>query len=435
MIDKRFLRKLKTNLLPAAVSVLIIIFYLYIPFIDGHLNAQEEASGAGFAGTVKIASIAPIMPLAGARVKGADVNTTDGPGARINPGSVRTPWKQARGGILPKKEVITPSAPSAAFDKAVFFDIDPTKSSGIDTEPGLGAETRAARPAPGTPEISGHGTTKQKKSPARSIRAWPPDITRGDRTRMELSITFDGGYKATEAIEILNTLRQKGIKTTIFLTGLFIKRHPGITRLIVLDGHEVGNHTMNHPHLTEYERTFRQKTLPWVDRELLLKELKGAEEAFREATGRSMAPLWRAPYGEVNAELRAWAFSEGYLHIGWTYDRASRQSLDTLDWVYDKKSGFYLSSSEIKDRIVNFGREGGGARGGIILMHLGTERRTDKAAAVLGEMIDELMEMGYRFVRVSELIEGEQALLAATKRRRGAFDLGRMADKTAPDPS
>jgi hypothetical protein len=50
-------------------------------------------------------------------------------------------------------------------------------------------------------------------------------------------------------------------------------------------------------------------------------------------------------------------------------------------------------------------------------------------------MIDELMEMGYRFVRVSELIDGEKALLAATKKKRGAFDLGRMANKTGPGPS
>lgn len=46
-----------------------------------------------------------------------------------------------------------------------------------------------------------------------------PDITRGPENRMELSITFDGGgYDDKGALEILEVLRDRGIKTTIFLT-------------------------------------------------------------------------------------------------------------------------------------------------------------------------------------------------------------------------
>ena len=44
-----------------------------------------------------------------------------------------------------------------------------------------------------------------------------------------------------------------------------------------------------------------------------------------------MARLWRAPYGEVNEDIRAWAFEKGYAHVGWTADYALRESLDTLD--------------------------------------------------------------------------------------------------------
>ncbi len=252
---------------------------------------------------------------------------------------------------------------------------------------------------------------------------------------MELSITFDGGYEAHEADEILDALRARGIKTTVFLTGLFIKRHPDITRQIVLDGHEVGNHTMTHPHLTSFAKDFTHKLLPGVSRPFLLRELRQTEEVFKEITGVEMAPLWRAPYGEINDTLRRWAFKEGYLHVGWTYDHGSRESLDTLDWVHDTSSRFYHSSTEIKARILGFGKGSNGVRGGIILMHLGTERRIDRVSSILGEMLDDLTNMGYRFVKVSRLLEGHKALDTARglkKRANGYKRLSRSSVDTEP---
>ncbi|MFQ5465405.1 MAG: polysaccharide deacetylase family protein [Thermodesulfobacteriota bacterium] len=252
---------------------------------------------------------------------------------------------------------------------------------------------------------------------------WTPgDITRGPADGMLVSLTFDGGYNGEEAARILDILREKGIKTTVFLTGVFMKRYPDITRRIVADGHEVGNHLMTHPHLTEFARTYRQRTLPGVTREYLVRQLRGAERLYREITGREMAPLWRAPYGEVNATLRKWAFEAGYVHIGWTSDYDTRESLDTLDWVWDRKSRLYLTAEEIRDRVLSFGRGGGGAGGGIILMHLGTMRKTDKAVGALGEMVEGLRAGGYRFVKVSRLVEagsdGRRALGMAANLKR-----------------
>jgi peptidoglycan/xylan/chitin deacetylase (PgdA/CDA1 family) len=246
---------------------------------------------------------------------------------------------------------------------------------------------------------------------------------------MELSITFDGGYEAYEATEILDALRARDIKTTVFLTGLFIKRHQDLTRQIVLDGHEVGNHMMTHPHLTSFAKDFTHRRLPGVNRSFLLRELRQTEEVFKEVTGAEMAPLWRAPYGEINDTLRRWAFQEGYLHVGWTYDHGSRESLDTLDWVHDTSSRFYHSSTEIKARILGFGKGSDGVRGGIILMHLGTGRRTDRVSSILGEMLDDLTGMGYRFVKVSRLLKGHKALDTAGGLKKRALGHKRLSSK------
>lgn len=277
-------------------------------------------------------------------------------------------------------------------------------------------------PAPSTVVIENEPEEKTPEAPRQTAGpgeeilphapriASPPDITRGPIDNMELSITFDGGgYEGEEAWAILDTLREKGIRTTIFITGMFIRNYPDVTKRIVADGHEVGNHTMTHPRLTSFATTLRQRTLPWVTRAFVEKELKSTAELFRAVTGSEMAPLWRAPYGEINEDIRRWAFESGFIHIGWTSDYSRRESLDTLDWVYDRSSSLYRTSSQIKERILRFGRSGNGARGGIILMHLGTERKSDRASGVLGEMIDELRGRGYRFVKVSGLIEGNPA--------------------------
>ena len=230
------------------------------------------------------------------------------------------------------------------------------------------------------------------------------EISRGPLDRKEISITFDGGSNAAEAKLILKELRKRNIRTTIFLTGQFIKHFPLIVRQMVRDGHEIGNHMWNHPHLTNYGKDYRHSTLPDVTREFVKEQLFTTERAFRKVAGTKMAPIWRAPYGEVNKEIRRWAYALGYVHVGWTTDHERRESLDTLDWVDDKDSRLYRTSAEIKGRVLSFGKETNGLSGGIILMHLGTNRHEDKAASVLGEMMDDLMARGYRFVKVSDMM-------------------------------
>ncbi len=238
-----------------------------------------------------------------------------------------------------------------------------------------------------------------------TYRIFPPHVTRGSINSMEIALTFDGGNAAGETEQILHILRASGIKTTIFLTGRFIKRHPALVKRMLQDGHEIGNHTMTHPHLTTYTTNFKHHTGPSVTKEFLEKELKETELLFHHLTGRKMAPLWRAPYGEINDEILGWAHELGYIHVGWTTNYRKRETLDSLDWVRDPSSRFYLTADEIKERILNFGREDHGLRGGIILMHLDTGRKKDRASEKLGDIIDALKEEGYRFVKVSELLE------------------------------
>ncbi len=250
------------------------------------------------------------------------------------------------------------------------------------------------------------GITERSAGPV--YRPVPPDFKRGSLDRKEVSFTFDGGSYKGQTAQILHTLRQRKVKTTLFLTGQFIQSNPALVRRMLSDGHEIGNHLMDHPHLTTYSRNQRHHRLPHVDRAFLLRQLQQTARIYTEVTGEKLAPIWRAPYGEVNKELRSWAYDAGYMHIGWTTDYKRKESLDSLDWVSDPESRLYRTSIQLKERILDFGKDSHGLKGGVALMHLGTYRRSEKLASQLGEMIDELHARGYRFVKVSTLIKGHK---------------------------
>lgn len=196
-----------------------------------------------------------------------------------------------------------------------------------------------------------------------------------------------------------------------------MKKYPHYVRRMVQEGHEIGNHTMTHPHLTTYARNFRHDLLPHISKQYFQQELNLANEVFKNIVGRSLWPYWRAPYGEHNPNLRAWAHELGYQHISWTVDYQNRESMDSVDWVADKSSRLYRSAEEIKRRLISFGEQNGqGARGGIILMHLGTLRQDDRVHERLEEVIDAFWERGYALVTVTELLQKQTHLKTALKK-------------------
>ncbi len=243
--------------------------------------------------------------------------------------------------------------------------------------------------------------------PSAGAAARPPfrivSLERGRRDLPKVALTFDGGAEAGQSGQILDVLKQRGVSATFFLTGDYISRNPELVRRIVSAGHEVGNHTWSHPHLTTWNQSHRHDTLPGLDQALIERELNRTARAFEAATGRLMTALWRAPYGEVNDRLLSWAAGAGWSHVGWTRDDlGGRHTLDSLDWVSERSSRNYLTSGQIARRILSFGSGGAGLNGGIVLMHLSTSR-PDPGVTVLGELVDALRANGYALVTVTEL--------------------------------
>jgi len=213
-----------------------------------------------------------------------------------------------------------------------------------------------------------------------------------------LALTFDGDSISRGASQLLDLLDTLDLDVTLFVSGRFIEREPGLVRRAVLAGHEIGNHTYAHPHLTTYASNRRHDMRPGITRERFVDELRRTEEVFRRATGRPMAPLWRSPYGEENGTLRRWALEEGYLHVRWS--SLGGASLDSHDWVDDEHSPLYRNPDRMARRLLSFPR----LEGGIVLMHLGSERPTPPWT-VLPDLVEALEARGIEVGTVTDLLE------------------------------
>jgi peptidoglycan/xylan/chitin deacetylase (PgdA/CDA1 family) len=231
------------------------------------------------------------------------------------------------------------------------------------------------------------------------------DFSRGNLTDKKIALTFDGDYLDNITSEILDILKEENIRCTIFLTGRYIRRYSDLVKRMVAEGHEIGNHSWDHPHLTTFEQNHLHQTRPEITSEKVQQELLKTAELFRQVTGKMMAPLWRAPYGEHNAEIRNWAAAVGFRQIGWTVGKDWDDGMDTLDWVANKSATTYHSADEIAEKILSFANNNPyGANGAVILMHLGTQRNDDYPHLKLPFIIQQFKGMGYQLVTISEML-------------------------------
>jgi peptidoglycan/xylan/chitin deacetylase (PgdA/CDA1 family) len=269
------------------------------------------------------------------------------------------------------------------------------------TGPGLELvfPTPTAIPEPSptvTPRPTPSSRTDSRMMPTPLVA--PPVLQLVQDAGAKIAITFDGNASTNRTAELLDLLQQHDLEVTIFVTGRFIERYPSIIRRAVLSGHEIGNHTYSHPHLTTYAKNRSHRLLPEVTKKRFQEELRRTEAAFVKATGHSMQPLWRAPYGEENRPLRGWALEMGYLHVRWSSLEGA--SLDSHDWVADEHSSLYKSSRRIMERLIQFPK----LEGGIILMHMATDRE-EPPWQELPVFLDALKRRGLEPTTVTRLLE------------------------------
>ena len=68
----------------------------------------------------------------------------------------------------------------------------------------------------------------------------------GDTSKKEVYLTFDEGYENGYTSSILDTLKANDVKALFFVTGPYLKTSGALVKRMLLEGHQVGNHTINH---------------------------------------------------------------------------------------------------------------------------------------------------------------------------------------------
>jgi peptidoglycan-N-acetylmuramic acid deacetylase len=122
-----------------------------------------------------------------------------------------------------------------------------------------------------------------------------------------LYLTFDDCPNNDNISKILNTLEQHKATAAFFMTEDYISCHPDVIRRIVDDGCLVGNHTATHVGVTGL--SFEKFTA----------ELKGVEDAYREATGKDMPRYFRPPQGRFSEVTLSYAQRLGYTTVFWSF--------------------------------------------------------------------------------------------------------------------
>ena len=185
-----------------------------------------------------------------------------------------------------------------------------------------------------------------------------------EKNKKVVALTFDDGPNATTTPQALDILAKYKIKATFFVQGKNIAGNEALLKRMKSEGHEVGNHSWNHPVLTK------------LSLEDAKKQITDTETAITSVLGKS-SKLMRPPYGAISDDIRN---SLDLSFIMW--------DVDSLDWKSKNEAAIL---TEIQRQTTD---------GSIILMHDIHQTSVNS----LPKVIEYLQGQGYSFVTVSELL-------------------------------
>jgi len=172
----------------------------------------------------------------------------------------------------------------------------------------------------------------------------------------KIALTFDAAWGNDDTKKIMEILKKHDVKVTFFMTGGWVESYPDDVKMILAEGHDLGNHSQNHKNMSQISDSEKEK------------ELMSVHDKVKELTGYDMF-LFRPPYGDYDSKLIRVARKCNYYAIQW--------DVDSLDWKD------YGAESIIKTVTQNKHL----GNGSIILCHNG--------AKYTAEALDTLKDAGY----------------------------------------
>lgn len=186
---------------------------------------------------------------------------------------------------------------------------------------------------------------------------YPRATWRMDRHEKAVYLTFDDGPIPESTPWIIETLNKYHIKATFFMVGDNIRKHPEEFRLIVDNGHRLGNHTYNHI-----------GGFKWNSKEYLANTMK-ADELIHST-------LFRPPHGWMR----------------WIQYHTLRKRFRIIMWdLVTRDYSKWLNADDVYRNVKRYARNGS-----IITFH-DSLKSIDKLKIALPRSIEWLKEQGYEF--------------------------------------
>lgn len=202
-----------------------------------------------------------------------------------------------------------------------------------------------------------------------------------DTEEKKIALTFDAAWGDEYTLGILDILDKYDVKGTFFLVGFWVDKYPEHVKEIYERGHDVGNHSTNHPYMTK------------LSNEEALKELEITSEKIESLIG--VKPnLFRPPFGDYDDRIIRLCRENGYYPIQW--------DVDSLDWKE-------LGVEPVVDRVTRNVQNGS-----IVLFH----NNAKYILEYLPIVIERLQEKGYELVPVSQLIYKDNYYIDNTGRQK-----------------
>jgi peptidoglycan/xylan/chitin deacetylase (PgdA/CDA1 family) len=262
---------------------------------------------------------------------------------------------------------VTPSASAPATDT-----VSPSPSADATDTPTPTEAAPTATPLPPTPAAT--ATPNGNASP-------PGVYEHGDRDSNMVALTFDMGGRVDPALDIMQLLIDNEVPATIFMTGAIVETANTDAGREVLDIvcnrsdlFEPANHSYSHPDFRELSTAEMEE------------ELATTESAMLELCPTTPRPIFRPPFGGIDARVAADLEALGYGYvIMW--------DVDTIDWRPESEGG--PTAAAITSKVL--ANAGGGT---IVLMHLGGYNTLDALPA----MVQGLRDAGFELVTVRTML-------------------------------
>ncbi len=195
-------------------------------------------------------------------------------------------------------------------------------------------------------------------------------IYRGNSHKKMVTLIINVAWGNEYIPSILATLKKYSVTATFFIEGKWAKNYPNVVKMIVDAGHEIGNHSYNHPDMST------------LSNQKIAEEIRKTNDVL-EATTNQKISWFAPPSGSYNQAVVDIAKSYQLGTIMW--------SIDTLDWQKPTPS---VIVERVTSKLHN---------GAMILMH-----PTIQTAKALDPLLKNIRRKGYEIDSVTTLLDEER---------------------------